>query len=325
MNKAFHSKYRLISCFSKSDCEELWFASFDGPPGAPKAATLKLWCPFLECGQESPIKRYYFQATMPQLGLSHPGLLRHYEVGAYAGRTGVAREYLLGVSLAQVLRRCSLPMDLAVLVVMRLAEAVDYLHQSVGPHDDIHPGHVLLGFMGEVKLIGFQEAFWRGEHAATTSAAPFTFPEMRYSAPESLHERRVDPRGDLFSLGVLLYQLTTGHYPFERSHPVKTLEAIRNASISAPTRLNPNIPDLLERIIRKAMMRRPTARFQSAAAMVHALQEYRQKHNRRASNATLSDYLCAHFGAERFRGLRLKNAALQGRCEGPDHASAPYD
>ncbi len=78
---------------------------------------------------------------MPQLGLSHPGLLRHYEVGAYAGPSGVAREYLLGVSLAQVLCRCSLPMDLV---------------------------------MGEVKLIGFQEAFWHGEHAATPPPRAFS-------------------------------------------------------------------------------------------------------------------------------------------------------
>lgn len=213
--------------------------------------------------------------------IRHDHVVRVFEVGAgEAGDLYMAMEWIDGDSLDKVVaeanKRGPIPIELAVKLVSDIAAGLSAVHNSTDElgrlqglvHCDVSPHNVLVGEDGSVKLADFGVA-----SAANQLREPPT--ELRgkfaYMSPEQTRGERLDRRSDLFSLGVVLFELTTGHRLFKAGDPIETIERVRGLEIPNPNVLRAGFPNMLELIVKKSLSRDPSFRFQSAEDFQGAL------------------------------------------------------
>ncbi len=211
------------------------------------------------------IERFYREAKAAG-ALTHPNIVTIYEVGDEAGRHFIAMEFLEGQTLQdQIEIRGTLPPKEAVDTCVQVLEALDYAHSKGIIHRDIKPANIQMLPGGLVKLTDFGIARIMHEPSITQSGQIFGTPS--YMSPEQVMGKEIDPRSDLFSLGVVLYEALTGGKPFTGDSVVTITYNITNNSPARPA----NIPDALADIVVKAMEKDPSGRFQSAREFADAL------------------------------------------------------
>lgn len=204
--------------------------------------------------------------------LSHPHIVAVYDIGQQDGRHYMVQELLQGRSLAQMLQNQGpLPVDLVVHAIRQVCQALDYVHQQGIIHRDIKPGNIVLLDSGVAKLMDFGIARL-GQASTGMTKAGSILGSLLYISPEQLvHAGKVDGRADLYSLGVTLYELLTGHLPFKGDNVGALVMAIMQGQLTPPRLLRPDIPQGLEAVILKAMAREPDGRFARASDMADAL------------------------------------------------------
>jgi len=217
--------------------------------------------------------------------VQHLGRLHHQHITPVleAGRDGetfwVALDFVHGRSAREVWERtftlgALLPGDFALTVVAAAASALHFAHtrqatdgHSLGIlHGHVSLSNVLIGFDGSVQLIGFAGAAARGQRASATQLG-FAKDQLAYLAPEQVRRQPLDPRADIFGLGVLLYELTTMRRAFRDDSDRLTLERIKSGSYVSPRSILDDYPPELERIVARALQLDPAARYPSAEAM----------------------------------------------------------
>jgi serine/threonine-protein kinase len=231
--------------------------------------------------------------------LTHANIVQVFEVGEDAGRPYIAMEYVRGVSLAQVTARMAglmqLDLGLGVQLLTGIASAVAYMHQATDTHGEplglVHrnvcPGNVVVSTGGMPKLIDFGLA--RTRHALSTTEAAQAFGgDLRYVAPEQLagsSETRIDARADVFSLGVMLYELTCARNPFgpPGQSAREVHERILRGGYLAPSELVPGYPPELEQIVLSAMEPELERRCESARVFSERLEALAAAHGDVAS------------------------------------------
>jgi eukaryotic-like serine/threonine-protein kinase len=196
----------------------------------------------------------------------------------------IVEEYVDGLSLEQLIRKERyLSSEAAMLVLYEVCQALSYLHEKHVVHRDIKPGNVLLSRQGEVKLADFGIATSREEPDDGLTREGTILGTPAYIAPEQIDDARsVDNRADIYSLGVVLYEMLTGKTPFPGSFTAETLRMIHKGKYVAPRRLNPTASRLLCRIARTCMRVRPSRRFQDLQPILKALRK-RIRHTDRTS------------------------------------------
>ena len=210
--------------------------------------------------------------------LTHQNIVQIFDFGRLDETSFIAMEFVLGSNLRGIMEKTAqldtrLSINDCILIITKAAVGLDYAHRKRNIQDqplniihrDISPQNILVSYEGEVKLTDFGIA----KAALTTS---ITKPgvlkgKVSYMSPEQARGEEIDKRSDIFSLGDILYELLTYRKLFEGESELQVLERLKDPHIAPPSRLNPDIPMELDRIVLKALATRPEDRYQSAEEM----------------------------------------------------------
>ena len=199
--------------------------------------------------------------------LRHPFILRILAVEEKS-RPYIVMEFLQGQTLRQVLRSVErMPVADALTIASRVCEALEYLHSQNVIHRDLKPENIMLCDDGSIRLMDFGIAKAAGLRRLTFSGFSASLGTPDYMAPEQVKGKRGDARTDIYSLGILLYEMVTGALPFEGTNPYAIMHARLAGDPVAPRKWNPELSPQVEEIILHALERQPYDRYPSAAAM----------------------------------------------------------
>jgi len=210
--------------------------------------------------EEEFLQRFYHEAQVSGR-LNHPNIVTIYDVGEKGaeGEAYIAMEFVTGTNLHDLLAGGGrLPLAQVAEVVERLAQGLDYAHQSGVVHRDIKPANIVISEDGQPKILDFGIA--RLEAGGLTRPGKF-FGTPNYMAPEQVTGSAVDGRADQFSLGVILYQLLTGERPFMGDSVTAISYQVVNVDPPPPSKLNPSLRPVFDRIIRKALAKSASDRY----------------------------------------------------------------
>jgi WD40 repeat protein/serine/threonine protein kinase len=228
----------------------------------------------LRGGSSKRLARFRAEA-LADARLQHPHLVQIFEIGEHQGQPYLALELLEGGSLeAKIAGKPQAPHDAATLVCV-LARAIQYAHSRGIVHRDLKPSNVLLTAEGTAKIADFGLAkFLQGTEGQTQEGDLVGTP--RYMAPEQTSgaPEAVGPAADIYSLGVILYELLTGRAPLQAPTPVETLLLIRTQEPLPPSRLLPRLPRDLETICLKCLQKDPRRRYASAQDLADDLERF---------------------------------------------------
>ncbi len=227
--------------------------------------------------------RRFVREAKAASALNHPHVATIYEIGAANGVRFIAMEYVAGQTLAARINGAPLPVAEIVAIGSQITDALDEAHGKGITHRDLKPANVMLTPRGQVKVLDFGLAKIARPPSADSNVSTLqqTNPgvvlgTVPYMSPEQALGREVDQRSDLFSLGVVLYEMATGRLPFAGANTVETLDRILHAQPEALAQFNPDAPAELERIVRKCLEKERAARYQTAKDLLADLNALKQ-------------------------------------------------
>jgi len=210
--------------------------------------------------------------------LDHPFICKIYETGEFEGKAFIVMEYIEGKDLRGKLDEGVLPLRDSLEMVLEIAEALEEAHEKGIVHRDLKPSNVMITPRGHVKVMDFGLAkhfLTEGEGDITQTLTQDSITgqgaivgTLAYMSPEQARGEKVDARSDIFSLGILIYEMTTGRHPFSRANPLETLTSILRDATPAvnitPKMMNP----ILTPILRKALAKEPESRYQNTKDLI---------------------------------------------------------
>ena len=205
--------------------------------------------------------------------LNHENILQVYDYVSHGELMYIVMEYVEGVDVFDLLEQAvSLPAEVAAIVALQVARALDHAHFRGVIHRDIKPANIMVGKNGTVKLMDFGIARDNRQSDLTQTGTGVGTPS--YMSPEQILGDRMDFRSDIFSLGIVLYQMATGRKPFQEDDAQSVMQKIRLERPLVPRKIVRTIPRHLERIILRCLEKVPANRFPSTQALIDELSEF---------------------------------------------------
>jgi eukaryotic-like serine/threonine-protein kinase len=269
-------KYLLLAKIGKGGMADVFLAR---PRGQQRLVAIK-------CIRETLAKSREFVDMFVREGklammLNHDAVVKTYEIGKVHGRHFICMEYIAGVDLAMVLRRAKstrLPVPHAIFIAMRIFEGLHYAHELTDGageplnlvNRDVSPSNVRVSFDGDVKLLDFGIA---KTMAGARSEIGQLKGKVSHMSPEQVRALPLDRRSDVFSAGIVLYELLTLEQLFRAETDFHRMDMVRRAEVAPPSAVNPRVSRELDAVVLRALQKAPEDRFQRADEVAVALRE----------------------------------------------------
>jgi serine/threonine protein kinase len=279
--------YRLIQQIASGGMAEIHLAATKGVAGFEKVVALKMIHP--NFSSDDHFIQMLIDEAKISVQLQHVNIAHVFDLGKVGDTYYIAMELVDGVDLFKVLRKASeqdrhMPVEMAAFVGKEVCAGLDYAHhkrdsagRSMGiVHRDISPQNVLLSHAGEVKLVDFGIA--KASMRAKQTAVGVIKGKYYYMSPEQAWGDPVDHRTDIFSAGILVYEMLTGQMLYLEEDMNRLLEMVRKADIAPPSSKRPEVPRELDRIVMRALAKKPDLRWQTAADFGTALERFLHSH-----------------------------------------------
>ncbi|OJH35102.1 serine/threonine protein kinase [Cystobacter ferrugineus] len=292
-------KYQLLRKIASGGMGQVFLAR-EHSGGIERLVVIKRVLPHL--AEDEEFLAMFQEEAQLVARLRHPNLITILEWAQVEGRYCLAMEYVQGEDVRRLdkfarARGTPVPVGLALRIVAEAAAGLHYAHQARDAegrplhlvHRDVSPQNILVGFDGGVKVIDFGVAKAAG--SASTTATGVLKGKYPYMSPEQADGRHVDGRSDLFALGVVLWELLTGHRLFKGESDLMTLRLVRDCQVPPPSLLNPALPAGLDALVLRALGPTPDARFPDCGAFRLALEDFIVQNQLSASSAHLSAWL----------------------------------
>ena len=276
-------KYLLLERINVGGMAEVFKAKSFGVEGFEKLVAIKRILPNI--AEDEEFITMFIDEAKIAVQLNHANIAQIFDLGRIDDSYFIALEFVHGKDLRTIWERhkrrnLRLPVPMSAYIMTRVCEGLDYAHRKRDAggremnivHRDVSPQNVLISYEGEVKIIDFGIA--KAANKASKTQAGILKGKFGYMSPEQVRGLPLDRRSDVFSAGIILYELLTGERLFVGESDFSTLEKVRNVEILPPKTYNQNIPDDLERIVIKALSKDPDDRFQSAYDMQEELQRF---------------------------------------------------
>lgn len=260
------SNYQIVSEIGRGGMAVVYKAY---QPSLNRYVALKVLHSYL--GYDQAFVTRFLREARTAANLSHPNIIKIHEAGEASGIYFIAMEFVGGGSLHSRMQQRRGPLDLvtALNLLTQIASALDYAHAQGIVHRDVKPSNVLLTQQGHAVLTDFGIAKAAAETKITRTGVLIGTPE--YMSPEQAEGLTADYRTDLYSLGIVLYEMVTGRVPFTGDTPTAILYAHAHKAPPPPRSFNPTLTSSVETVVLKALAKKPAARFQSATDMAAAL------------------------------------------------------
>jgi len=262
----------------------VWVARERGRDGEEdRLVAVKAMLP--ELADETEFVTMFLDEVRLVRAISHPNVVKIFDVGDAEGVMWMSMEWVEGESLHTVIaeagKRRAIPSELAVKIIADAASGLHAAHELRDDqgnlrgvvHRDVSPHNILIGTNGTVKLVDFGVAKAIGRVSEATRAGQLKG-KFGYMSPEQALGKPVDRRSDIFSLGIVLFELTTSRRLFRGEHDIDTLKLVIGGPIPRPSSIDPKYPSGLERIVLKALDRSAEQRYQSAQELAEDLRAY---------------------------------------------------
>jgi serine/threonine protein kinase len=296
-------KYQLLRKLATGGMAEVFLAKTDGPMGFEKMLVIKRILPHL--AEDPQFVEMFLGEAKLAARLNHPNLVQLFDFGEAEGSYFIAMEYIDGPTLRLLLARARdlrspISLTLAARIVSSATEGLAYAHDYRDPvtdeplhliHRDVSPDNILVSRSGAVKLVDFGIAKARGQSHHTQAGT--VKGKVAYMAPEQLRGEPLDRRVDLYSLGVVLYELCTGRMPFEANSDASMVRAVLyDAAIPAVKRV-PTLPWALQSILERLLVKDRNSRYPDCRTLHADLEAFIQA-TREATNGFTLSRLVAH-------------------------------
>jgi eukaryotic-like serine/threonine-protein kinase len=318
-------KYRCVLRLDSGGMAEVFLAVSRGVAGFNKLFVLKRLRASLADNTEH--REMFLNEARLTARLNHPNVVQTYEVGEDNDGIFIAMEYLEGQPLSRVRRELSkhkkaLADGLNVRIASEVLAGLHYAHELTDydgtplkiVHRDVSPQNVFITYDGQVKLVDFGIA---KTHDSGTQAGVFKG-KFAYTSPEQIRGESVDRRADIFTAGILLWEMLTGERLLDASNPAQTFARLLNHPMPPVRTMAPSVDAKLEAIVMRALERNPANRFQTAQQMREVLEEWLLQCGQAVRNDELAQVLGDLFRTERAR----VQATIKEELAGLSHASS---
>jgi len=275
--------YKLIRQIAVGGMAEIHLAKTAGIAGFEKYVALKMIHP--NFAEDDQFIQMLVDEAKIAVQLTHGNIAQTFDLGRVGETYYITMEYVDGADLYKILRRASeqdveMPLDVCAFIGKEISSALDHAHRkrdhagkSLGiVHRDVSPQNVLVSYAGEVKLVDFGIA--KATMKARQTAVGVIKGKYYYMSPEQAWGDPIDHRSDIFSAGIVLYEMITGQMLYLEEDLHKLLEMARNAEIAPPGKIRRGVPPQLERIVMRALAKIPGERYQSAGDFATDLERF---------------------------------------------------
>jgi serine/threonine protein kinase len=255
-------RYRIISELGRGAMGVVYKAE---DPNLDRVVALKTISLDKDAEGKAEYQKRFFVEAKAAGKLNHPNIVHTYDFGELDGTAYLAMELLDGTDLRKRVQQGAIPSVEAVEIACQVAEGLAYAHQRGIVHRDIKPANIMLPERGPAKIMDFGLARMRlADHKTSTGIVLGT---PRYMSPEQISGQPVDQRSDIFSLGIVLWEMLTGRRLFSGTEMAQVSHSITYDEHEPPTRVNPELPAMLDFVVARALKKDSTVRYQDADEM----------------------------------------------------------